>query len=51
MQLENFKNKGNHAIKELKAVTPTEAIIVHHDDADGLSKTLKKQDTLTAEIE
>jgi len=36
MQLEDFKSKANQAIKELKAVKPKEAIIVHHDDADGL---------------
>ena len=36
MQLEDFKSKANQAIKELKAVKPEEAVIVHHDDADGL---------------
>jgi len=36
MQLEDFKSKANQAIKELKALKPKEAIIVHHDDADGL---------------
>jgi len=36
MQLEDFESKANQAITELKAVKPKEAIIVHHDDADGL---------------
>jgi hypothetical protein len=36
MQLEDFKSKANQAITELKAVKPEEAVIVHHDDADGL---------------
>jgi hypothetical protein len=36
MQLEGFKSKANQAIKELRAVKPKEAVIVHHDDADGL---------------
>jgi len=36
MQLENFKSKANQVVKELKAVKPKEAVIVHHDDADGL---------------
>lgn len=36
MQLEDFKSKANQAIKELKAVKPKEAVIVYHDDADGL---------------
>jgi len=36
MQLEEFKSKANQAITELKAVKPKEAVIVHHDDADGL---------------
>ena len=36
MQLEDFKSKANLAIEELKAAKPKEAIIIHHDDADGL---------------
>ena len=36
MQLEDFKRKASQAIGELKAAKPKEAIIVHHDDADGL---------------
>ncbi|MGQ9640771.1 MAG: DHH family phosphoesterase [Candidatus Bathycorpusculaceae bacterium] len=36
MQLEDFKNKANQAIANLKAESPKEAIVIHHDDADGL---------------
>jgi len=36
MQLEDFKNKVGKAIVRLKAESPKEAIVVHHDDADGL---------------
>jgi len=36
MQLEEFKKKVGLAISELKAEKPKEALIVHHDDADGL---------------
>jgi hypothetical protein len=34
--LEDFKNRANQAIAELKAKRPKEALVVHHDDADGL---------------
>jgi single-stranded DNA-specific DHH superfamily exonuclease len=36
MQLEDFKNKATQAIAKLKTESPTEAFVVHHDDADGL---------------
>jgi len=36
MQLEKFNEKANKAIDELKAAKPKEAMIIHHDDADGL---------------
>jgi len=36
MQLEDFKKNADQAIAELKATKPKEAIIIHHDDADGL---------------
>lgn len=36
MLLEAFKEKANQAITELKALKPKEALIVHHDDADGV---------------
>jgi len=36
MQLQEFERKANQAITELRAKKPKEAIIVHHDDADGL---------------
>ncbi|MEM3672698.1 MAG: DHH family phosphoesterase [Candidatus Bathyarchaeia archaeon] len=36
MQLEDFKNKAKEAVTKLKTKTPQEAIIIHHDDADGL---------------
>ncbi|MEM3725613.1 MAG: DHH family phosphoesterase [Candidatus Bathyarchaeia archaeon] len=36
MQLEDFKNKAKEAITKLKAENPKEAIVIHHDDADGL---------------
>jgi hypothetical protein len=36
MQLEEFNKKADHAITELKAAKPKEAMIIHHDDADGL---------------
>jgi single-stranded DNA-specific DHH superfamily exonuclease len=36
MKLEDFKNKASQAIANLKAESPKEAFIIHHDDADGL---------------
>lgn len=36
MQIEEFNQKANKAIEELKAANPKEAMIIHHDDADGL---------------
>ncbi|MEM3730204.1 MAG: DHH family phosphoesterase [Candidatus Bathyarchaeia archaeon] len=36
MSLKNFEKKAKQAIVELKAAKPHEAIIIHHDDADGL---------------
>ena len=36
MQLEEFNEKADKAIEELKAAKPKEAMIIHHDDADGL---------------
>ena len=36
VQLEEFNEKTNKAIEELKAAKPKEAMIIHHDDADGL---------------
>ncbi|MEM2995080.1 MAG: DHH family phosphoesterase [Candidatus Bathyarchaeia archaeon] len=36
MSLESFKAKANRAIDELRALKPKEALIIHHDDADGL---------------
>jgi single-stranded-DNA-specific exonuclease len=36
MQIEEFNEKANKAIEELKAAKPKEAMIIHHDDADGL---------------
>jgi single-stranded-DNA-specific exonuclease len=36
MQIEEFNQKANKAIEELKAASPKEAMIIHHDDADGL---------------
>lgn len=36
MSLGEFEEKANQAIRELKKVKTEEAIIVHHDDADGL---------------
>jgi hypothetical protein len=36
MSLEKFKAKANQAVAELKALKLKEALIVHHDDADGL---------------
>lgn len=49
MQLEDFKSKANQAITELKAVKPKEAIIVHHDDADGLCSAAITKKTLERE--
>jgi single-stranded DNA-specific DHH superfamily exonuclease len=49
MQLEDFKSKANQAITELKAVKPKEAIIVHHDDADGLCSAAMTKKTLERE--
>ncbi|MDI6691265.1 MAG: DHH family phosphoesterase [Candidatus Bathyarchaeota archaeon] len=39
MQLQDFEKKTNQVVTELKAKKPKEAIIVHHDDADGLCST------------
>lgn len=36
MNYEEFKKKIGVAISELKKMKPTEIILVHHDDADGL---------------
>jgi hypothetical protein len=36
MQLQDFERKANQVIEELRAKKPKEAVIVHHDDADGL---------------
>jgi len=36
MQIEEFNQKANKAIEELKAAKPKEAIVIYHDDADGL---------------
>jgi single-stranded-DNA-specific exonuclease len=36
MQLEEFNKKANQAIAKLKTAKPKQAIIIHHDDADGL---------------
>jgi len=36
MQIEEFNQKANEAIEELKAANLKEAMIIHHDDADGL---------------
>ena len=49
MQLEDFKSKANQAITELKALKPKEAIIVHHDDADGLCSAAITKKTLERE--
>ena len=49
MQLEDFQSKANQAITELKAIKPEEAIIVHHDDADGLCSAAITKKTLERE--
>ena len=36
MRLQGFEQKANEAIAELRTEKPEEAIIIHHDDADGL---------------
>ena len=36
MQIEEFNQKANRVIEELKAAKPKKAMIIHHDDADGL---------------
>jgi len=36
MRLEGFKRKAEQAIAELRAANANAALIVHHDDADGL---------------
>lgn len=36
MQLERFNQDASKVVAELKAKKPMEALIVHHDDADGL---------------
>ncbi|MEM3536655.1 MAG: DHH family phosphoesterase [Candidatus Bathyarchaeia archaeon] len=36
MQLEEFSRKIDGAIRELRAAKPREALLIHHDDADGL---------------
>jgi len=49
MRLESFKKKANQAIAELKAVKPKEAIVVFHDDADGLCSAAITKKTLERE--
>ncbi len=36
MQLEGFEKRAAQVIQQFRSVNPEEAIIVHHDDADGL---------------
>ena len=36
MRLEKFEKSAAQVVKQLKSANPKEAIIVHHDDADGL---------------
>ncbi|MGQ9507390.1 MAG: DHH family phosphoesterase [Candidatus Bathycorpusculaceae bacterium] len=36
MQLQDFERKANQVVAELRGKKPKEAIIIHHDDADGL---------------
>lgn len=36
MKLDDFKTKAEVAVEKLKKANPKEALIVHHDDADGL---------------
>lgn len=36
VQLEEFDEKTNKAVEELRAAMSREVMIVHHDDADGL---------------
>jgi len=49
MQLEEFKKKVGLAISELKAEKLKEALIVHHDDADGLCSAAITKRTLERE--
>jgi len=49
MELEEFTNKANQAITELKMEKPKEAMIVHHDDADGLCSAAITKRTLERE--
>lgn len=36
MKLDDFRTKAEVAVEKLKKANPKEALIVHHDDADGL---------------
>ncbi|RLI18673.1 hypothetical protein DRO44_00470, partial [Candidatus Bathyarchaeota archaeon] len=36
MRLEKFEKSAAQVVQQLKSANPKEAIIVHHDDADGL---------------
>jgi len=49
MELEEFRNKANQAITKLKMEKPKEAMIVHHDDADGLCSAAITKRTLERE--
>ena len=49
MQIEEFNQKANKAIEELKAAKPKEAMIIHHDDADGLCSAAITKKALTRE--
>lgn len=52
MRLREFTKKANQTIAELKTEKPKEAIIVHHDDADGLcSDAITKRALQREEIE
>jgi single-stranded-DNA-specific exonuclease len=51
MQIEEFNQKVNKAIGELKAAKPKEAIVVHHDDADGIcSAAITKKALIREEV-
>jgi len=49
MHLVEFNKKANQAIAELKTAKPKEAIIIHHDDADGLCSAAITKSTLERE--
>ena len=49
MRLEKFEKSAAQVVKQLKSANPKEAIIVHHDDADGLCSAARTKKAIERE--